>query len=459
MNFELFLIVCNPVGNTEKIQQQNVIAVIPARLFSTRLPNKLLLPLGRKPLILHTLEQAKKAKNISRVIVATDSEEILRVVETSGNEAVLTDKNHQSGSDRIAEVAENLPENSIIVNVQGDEPLIPPKTIESAVEAILLDETIDIATTCEPIHEISDVLSSDVVKVVTDKNDFALYFSRSPIPFPREAVKKYGSLQNALREEKDLLSIYRKHTGLYVYRREFLLKYTKEAQTNLEKTELLEQLRALENGARIKVVEVSESSIGVDTQEDFERVKNIIEGKELQDQKKEFKYRWANIGDLSDVVKLYVLTSQESYGGLVPQKYLDNLSETKSIKGFRKELFDKLFDNSYQIFVAENVEGKIVGYADIGIMPNVTGYNSKLFSIYVLPEFQRRGIGKELFRLAVDELRIKGINSMFLEALEISPFKNFYEKLGGEILGWSELKLTEDYFKTLVYGWKDLSKF
>lgn len=276
-NLELFLLVCNPVGNTEKIQQKNVIAVIPARLFSTRLPNKLLLSLNGKPLILHTLEQAKKAKNISRVIVATDSEEILQIIQTSGNEAVLTDKNHQSGSDRIAEVAENLPKNSIIVNVQGDEPLIPPATIERAVEVILNDKTIDMATTCEPVHEIGDVLSADVVKVVTDKNDFALYFSRSPVPFPREAVKKYGSLQNALRGEKDLLKLFRKHTGLYVYRREFLLKFTKFAQTSLEKTEFLEQLRALENGARIKVVEVNESSIGVDTPEDFERVKKILE--------------------------------------------------------------------------------------------------------------------------------------------------------------------------------------
>ncbi len=274
---QVFLLVCNPVGNTEKIQQKNVYAVIPARLFSTRLSNKLLLSLGGKPLILHTLEQAKKAKNISRVIVATDSEEILKIIQTSGNEAVLTDKDHQSGSDRIAEVAETLPENSIIVNIQGDEPLISPATIESAVEAILLDETIDMATTCEPIYEIKDVLSADVVKVVTDKNDFALYFSRLPIPFPREAVKKYGNLENALRGEKDLLKLYRKHTGLYVYRREFLLEFTKFEQTNLEKTEFLEQLRALENGARIKVVEVNESSIGVDTLEDFERVKKILE--------------------------------------------------------------------------------------------------------------------------------------------------------------------------------------
>ena len=130
-----------------KIHPQNIIAIIPARLFSTRLANKLLLELNGKPLILHTLERAKTAGNISRVIVATDSVEILKVVEASGNEVVMTSAAHQSGSDRIAEVAENLPENSIIVNVQGDEPLIPPRTIESAVEALLNDDAIQMATT------------------------------------------------------------------------------------------------------------------------------------------------------------------------------------------------------------------------------------------------------------------------------------------------------------------------
>ena len=260
-----------------KIPEQNIIAIIPARLVSTRLVNKLLLELNGKPLILHTLARAKEAGNISRVIVATDSLEILKVVEANGNEAVLTSETHQSGSDRIAEVAENLPENSIIVNVQGDEPLIPPSTIESAVEALLNDDAIQMATTCEPIDNIKDVLSSDVVKVVTDENDFALLFSRSPIPFPRDAVKKYGTLENALENEPNLISLFRKHTGLYVYRRKFLLQYTKLKQTNLEKTEMLEQLRALENGAKIKVVEVSESSIGVDTLEDLERVRRIIE--------------------------------------------------------------------------------------------------------------------------------------------------------------------------------------
>jgi 3-deoxy-manno-octulosonate cytidylyltransferase (CMP-KDO synthetase) len=241
------------------------------------LEGKLLLPLNGKPLILHTLEQAKKARNIDKVIVATDDERILQIVKESGNEAILTSKNHQSGSDRIAEVAENLPADSIIVNVQGDEPTIPPSTIESAVEAILSDENADIATTCEKIEDFRDVLSPDVVKVVTDTNGYALYFSRSPIPFPREVVKKHGSLENALREDKNLISLFRKHTGLYVYRREYLLKFTKLAQTNLEKIEMLEQLRALENGAKIKVIEVAQNSIGVDTAEDFERVQKIIE--------------------------------------------------------------------------------------------------------------------------------------------------------------------------------------
>lgn len=263
--------------HTAQNPSQNVIAIIPARLASTRLPNKLLLPINGKPLIFYTIEQAKKARGVSRVVVATDSEQILDAVRANGDEAILTDKNHQSGSDRIAEVANSLPAESIVVNVQGDEPLISPNTIERAVEAILQNDLIQMTTTCETIHDAKDVLSADIVKVVSDACGFALYFSRSPVPFPREAVKKYGTLETALREEKKLLALFRKHTGLYVYRREFLLEYTKREQTDLEKTEMLEQLRALETGARIKVVEVAETSIGVDTLEDFERVKKILE--------------------------------------------------------------------------------------------------------------------------------------------------------------------------------------
>ncbi len=257
---------------------QNIIAVIPARFQSTRLENKLLLPINGKPLILHTIERAKAAQTISRVITATDDERILRVVIENGHEAVLTSPAHQSGSDRIAEVAETLPENSIIVNVQGDEPLIPPSTIEAAVEAILADERADIATTGEQFTDFREVLNPNNVKIVCDANDYALYFSRSPIPFPRDAVNRCGSLENALREDQNLLAHYRKHTGLYVYRREFLLKFTRTAQSKLEKIEMLEQLRALEHGAKIKVVEVAAGSIGVDTEEDFKKVKLIIEG-------------------------------------------------------------------------------------------------------------------------------------------------------------------------------------
>lgn len=260
-----------------KNHQQNVIAIIPARLASTRLEGKLLLPLDGKPLILHTLAQAKKSKNIERVIVATDDEKILNIILESGNEAVLTNKDHQSGSDRIAEVAESLSENSIIVNVQGDEPMISPNVIDLTIEAILADENADISTTCEKIKKAEDVLNPNIVKVITDENDYAIYFSRSPIPFPRDAVSRFGSIEDALASEPDLISLYRKHTGLYVYRREFLLKFTKLAQTKLEKTEMLEQLRALENGAKIKTVETTESSIGVDTQEDFENVRFILE--------------------------------------------------------------------------------------------------------------------------------------------------------------------------------------
>ena len=264
------------VSLTEINQQKNVIAIIPARYNSVRLEGKLLRLLGDKPLILHTLEQAKKAKNVSRVIIATDDERIFRVVSESGHEVVMTADSHQSGSDRIAEVAENLPENSIVVNVQGDEPLISPRTIEKAVDALLKDESVLMSTTCERIEDYRDVLSTDVVKVVIDENGFALYFSRSPIPFPRDSVKKYGTLENAFREDSGLISTFRKHTGIYVYRREFLLKFNKLPQSKLEKIEMLEQLRALENGVKIKVVEVLESSIGVDTLEDFERVEKIL---------------------------------------------------------------------------------------------------------------------------------------------------------------------------------------
>lgn len=194
----------------------------------------------------------------------------------------MTSPDHRSGSDRLAEVAEQLPEGSIIVNVQGDEPTISPNVIDAAVEALLSDPSADIATTCEPIASLGELLNGNNVKVVVGDAGYALYFSRSPMPWPRDASLRYGGDPNqAIEEEPELLSNFRKHTGLYVYRREYLLKFTRLPQTRLEQFEMLEQLRALEDGAKIRVVEVTEGSIGVDTQVDYELVCRMIEGGEM----------------------------------------------------------------------------------------------------------------------------------------------------------------------------------
>lgn len=224
------------------------------------------------------MEQAARAETVGRVIVATDDERIFDAIIDAGGEAAMTSSEHASGSDRLAEVAENLPDAAIIVNVQGDEPLISPRTIDKAVRALIDDPDADIVTTCEPITGLWELLNGNNVKVVVGDKGYAVYFSRSPMPWPREASLRYGGDPNqAIEEEPELLANFRKHTGLYVYRREYLLEFTKMPQTRLEQFELLEQLRALENGARIRVVDVNEPSIGVDTPEDLERVRSLIE--------------------------------------------------------------------------------------------------------------------------------------------------------------------------------------
>ncbi len=251
-----------------------VIAIIPARYASSRLPGKPLLEIGGKAMILRVVECATSVKSINKVIVATDDQRIFEAVNQAGYEAVMTRADHQTGTDRLAEVAEKL-DAEIIVNVQGDEPFIEAATIEAALQPLLLDEKILMATTCEPIDSVADVINPNVVKVVRDQKNFALYFSRHPIPFLRAAVQQYGSIENALRTQPELLKAFFKHTGLYVYRREFLLQYAKLPLTFLEQAEALEQLRALENGFRIKVVEVAHRSIGIDTPEDLEAVRSL----------------------------------------------------------------------------------------------------------------------------------------------------------------------------------------
>lgn len=228
-------------------------------------------------MILWVIERALAARNIERAIVATDDERILKVVLDAGFEAVMTGADHASGSDRLAEVAATLEGFDVIVNVQGDEPLISPETIERAVDELSKDGEAQIVTTCEAITYAADVLSEDVVKVVLDERGRALYFSRAPIPYPRAAVREHGTLAAALEKEPALLASFRKHTGLYAYRRSFLLEYTRWAASALERVESLEQLRALEHGLTIRVIEACAASIGVDTAHDLERVRAIME--------------------------------------------------------------------------------------------------------------------------------------------------------------------------------------
>ncbi len=227
-------------------------------------------------MILHVLERALEAQSVRRAIVATDDQRILDVVRGARFEAVMTRMDHASGSDRLAEVAATLEGAEIIVNVQADEPLISARTIEDAVNKLVADKAAAIVTTSEAISSAEEVLSPDVVKVVADEMGRALYFSRSPIPYPRDRVREHGSLRAALEKEPALLAGFRKHTGLYVYRRDFLLEYTRWPASPLERAESLEQLRALERGAIIRVIEASAPSIGVDTAEDLELVRNIF---------------------------------------------------------------------------------------------------------------------------------------------------------------------------------------
>jgi 3-deoxy-manno-octulosonate cytidylyltransferase (CMP-KDO synthetase) len=208
------------------------------------------------------------------VIVATDDERIVEAVSAHGGEALMTSPNHTSGTDRVAEVSAQL-DSDIVVNVQGDEPLIEPSTIDAAIAPLVEDSRIQISTTSEPISAVEDVFSSSVVKVVTDARGFALYFSRSPIPYSRIAGEM--TLEASLRADAALLSAYRKHSGLYAYRAEFLRQYAGLEPSALERLEALEQLRAIENGFRIRVVRVEHRSIGVDTMRDFERVRRFIE--------------------------------------------------------------------------------------------------------------------------------------------------------------------------------------
>ena len=263
--------------NSQKTTRQNVVAIIPARFESSRLQGKVLLEIAGKPMILWVVERTLAARNVDRVIVATDDERIRETVKAAGHEVVMTSRDHQSGTDRLAEVASALPGPEVIVNVQGDEPLIAPETIERAVDALISEECdVGILTTWEQIDSVADALNPNVVKIVVNDTGRAVYFSRAPVPHPGEAVRRHGSIELALQKEPGLIKQFKKHTGLYVYRRDVLLKFSQWEQSKLERIERLEQLRALEHGVTIKAIEAATPSMGVDTAEDLRRVRERV---------------------------------------------------------------------------------------------------------------------------------------------------------------------------------------
>jgi 3-deoxy-manno-octulosonate cytidylyltransferase (CMP-KDO synthetase) len=242
---------------------RKILGVIPARYASSRFPGKALARIGSKTMLEHVYERVSMARYLSSVIIATDDERIYDEARRFRAPVKMTRSDHLSGSDRVAEVASAHPEAALIVNVQGDEPLIDPLAIDAAILPMLDDPDTAMGTLAKRIENPDEIADPNVVKVVTDRAGMALYFSRSPIPHVRSDARA-GSL-------------FLKHIGLYVYRRDFLLEYSALPVGPLEKAERLEQLRALENGHRIRVVETEYESLGVDTPADLERVSRLFE--------------------------------------------------------------------------------------------------------------------------------------------------------------------------------------
>ncbi|EGO62931.1 3-deoxy-manno-octulosonate cytidylyltransferase [Acetonema longum] len=237
-----------------------ILCVIPARYASTRLPGKPLADIAGKPMIRHVYERVSLAKRPDRVLVATDHSLVLQAVEQFGGQVMLTSPAHPTGTDRLAEVAVSFPDFDVVINVQGDEPLIEPSVIDNLAAAFDRDPDLLMATLKTRLAE-SEYQVPSVVKVVTDLNGYALYFSRSLVPYPRAASGN---------------TTWYKHIGIYAYRRDFLLRYASFSATPLEQAESLEQLRALEHGYRIKVLETDFQSVGVDTPEDLAKVNALL---------------------------------------------------------------------------------------------------------------------------------------------------------------------------------------
>jgi 3-deoxy-manno-octulosonate cytidylyltransferase (CMP-KDO synthetase) len=241
------------------------VGVIPARWASTRLPGKVLIDICGKPMVQHVWERAKACRSLSDVIIACDEPQVLEHCRSFGAKTILTDKNHASGSDRVAEAIRDV-ETDVVVNIQADEPLIDPKLIDALVDALAVDKDSVVATPIKRINNEAEYQDPNVVKVVADKDGHALYFSRAPIPLKRD-------------DKAVDLSRYFKHLGIYAFRRDFLFVFCRLPKSFLEQEEKLEQLRILEAGFKIKCVVTTSDSIAVDTQADVVRVVDFLKGK------------------------------------------------------------------------------------------------------------------------------------------------------------------------------------
>lgn len=246
------------------------VVIIPARLNSSRLPNKVILDLHGKTVVQRVYEQCIKAKNISEVYIATDSLEVKQSCENFTKNVIMTKNTHDSGTDRIAEAIANI-ECDVIINVQGDEPFIQAELIEQLAHTFKKDNT-QMSSAMHKIEKVAELKNHNVVKVTVDKNNNALYFSRSIIPHHRD---EWDTLLNHHEMIPEALIFYR-HLGIYGYTKDFLLTYSKMEQSYLERLEKLEQLRVLENGYTIKMIETDYNSIGIDTIEDYHKALELL---------------------------------------------------------------------------------------------------------------------------------------------------------------------------------------
>ena len=248
-------------------ESSRIVAIIPARYGSQRLQAKPLADICGKPMIQHVYERTVSARRVDKVLVATDDERIVAAVKAFGGSAIMTPASLRSGTDRIAYVARSIPDAEIIVNVQGDEPLITPGMIDQAIRPLIGDKEISVGTLVRRIDTESELTNPGIVKVVLDNDGHCLYFSRSIIPFGRDKAQAEWLKSH----------LYFKHIGIYVFRRDFLLRYAEMEPTPLEQSEKLEQLRILEHGYRIKARVTEYDSTPVDTQEDLDKVRAMIQ--------------------------------------------------------------------------------------------------------------------------------------------------------------------------------------